>query len=172
MTKPLKTNGTPAKAPPRYRIEVATRYGQEDPHGTALNSQLTALGLPASLDVRVSSLYELVGSMTKHQAQQLSRDLLTDPITQEFRMDDTASSPAFLIGPHWRVEVWLKASVTDPVGESVREAARDLGLPRPDQVRTGKAYRVIGKVRRAQIEKLSNKLLANPVIHRTTVQSL
>ena len=79
------------------------------------------------------------------------------------------NSPAFLIGPHWRIEVWLKPTVTDPVGESVRRAVSDLGLPRPEIVRTGKAYRIVGKVHRAQIDKLLNKLLANPVIHRARV---
>ncbi|MFH2204504.1 MAG: phosphoribosylformylglycinamidine synthase subunit PurS [Elusimicrobiota bacterium] len=167
-----KHNGTAVKVPPRYRIEVAAKYGQDDPHGAALSSQLASIGLPASLDVRVSSLYELIGTMTKHHIQTLSRDLLTDPITQEFRLDDTASSPAFLIGPHWRVEVWLKPTVTDPTGESVREAVGDLGLPRPEQVRTGTAYRILGNARRPQIDRLLNKLLSNPLIHETIVQEL
>jgi len=172
MSIATKQNGTAVKAPPRYRVEVAAKYGQDDPHGAALSSQLASIGLPASLNVRVSSLYELVGSMTKHHIQTLSRDLLTDPITQEFRLDDTASSPAFLIGPHWRIEVWLKPTVTDPTGESVQEAADDLGLPRPERVRTGTAYRVLGNAKRPQIDKLLNKLLANPLIHETIVKEL
>jgi phosphoribosylformylglycinamidine (FGAM) synthase PurS component len=159
-----------SKPVPTYRVEVTTKYGQDDPHGSDLLSQLPSIGLPANMDVRVSNLYEIAGNMTKNQAQQLSRDLLTDPVTQEYRMDKSASSPAFLIGPHWRVEVWPKPTVTDPVGESVRNAAKDLGLPRPAKVRTGKGYRILGKqVKRSQVEKLLSKLLSNPVIHQTEV---
>ena len=155
---------------PTFRVEVTAKYGQDDPLGAALMSQLSSIGLPANMDVRVSDMYEVAGHMTKNQAQQISRDLLTDPVTQEFRMDNSASSPAFLIGPHWRIEVWPKPSVTDPAGESVRDAVSDLGLPRPVNVRTGKAYRILGKqVKRAQIEKLLTKLLSNPVIHTTEV---
>lgn len=164
-----KSSGTATKTPPCYRIEVASKFGHEDPGGNALAIQCQAIGLPASLSVRVSSLYEIIGPLTKHQATQISRDLLTDPITEEFRIDNTTPSPAFLIGPHWRLEVWLKPTVTDSAGESVRRAVTDLGLPRPEIVRTGKAYRIAGKVNRAQIDKLLSRLLANPVIHRTRV---
>lgn len=168
-----RANGASAKSSPRFRVEVASKYGQDDPHGAALIAQLPSIGLMADIDVRVSSLYEVAGNITKNQAQQLSRELLADPVTQEFRLGDTTPSQAFLVGPHWRVEVWLKPTVTDPVGESVREAARDLGLPKPNSVRTGKAYRIIGKqVSRAQVDKILNRLLANPVIHSVDVVSI
>lgn len=156
---------------PCYRVEVTSKFGQDDPNKAALASQFFSVGLPANLDVRVSSLYEVEGPLTKNQAQQLSRELLTDPVTQESRMDNSTTSPAFLIGPHWRVEVWLKPTVTDPVGESVCRAAGDLGLPLPKNVRTGTAYRILGRVKKAHVEKLIHKLLANPVIHRTEMKA-
>lgn len=152
-----------------YLIEVATKYGQTDARSAALLAQLPGIGATSAKDIRISTLYELTGRLTRGQAQQVSRDLLTDPITQESRMDQSTSSQAFLVGPHWRIEVWLKPTVTDPVGESVRKAVADLGLPEPERVRTGTAYRVLGKIGQGQIDKIVNRLLSNPVIHRTHV---
>lgn len=164
--KPSKKNGSSS----RFLIEVAAKHGQPDAPSAALFHQLALIGVAGAREIRISSLYEITGSLTRGQAQQVSRELLTDPITQESRMDRSASSQAFLLGPHWRIEVWLKPSVTDPAGQSVAKAVVDMGLPRPDAVRTGTAYRVLGKLSRVQAEKIAHQLLANPVIHRTSVE--
>lgn len=153
-------------------IEVSPKYGNPDPAGAALLSQVQLLGIAACRDLRVSSLYEIAGRYTQAQLHQIARDLLTDPVTQEYRLDGSASSPAFLLGPHWRIEVWPKPSVTDPAAESVLKAVCDLGLSAPESVRTGSAYRLLGRLAPAQAERVATKLLANPVIHRTNVQQL
>lgn len=163
-------NGTPKRAGARFVVEVTAKYGQPDSAAAALAPQLATLGVNGGVELRISSLYEITGALSRGQVQQISRDLLTDPITQESRMDRSTPSQGFLDGPHWRVEVWLKPTVTDPAGESVSKAVADLGLPRPERVRTGVAYRFLGRLSRAQVEKVAAKLLANPVIHRTIVE--
>jgi phosphoribosylformylglycinamidine (FGAM) synthase PurS component len=154
---------------PTHIIEITTKYGQADARAARVLAQLPGIGVNNAKDLRVSSLYELNGSLTKSQATQTAREILADPITQEYRTDKSTPSQAFLVGPHWRIEVWYKPAVTDPAGESVRKAMGDLGLPQPESVRTGTAYRFLGKIGKAQIEKITNKLLANPVVHRTAI---
>jgi phosphoribosylformylglycinamidine (FGAM) synthase PurS component len=153
-------------------VEVTSKLGVNDAPGQALLDQILAIGVPGAREVRVSSLYEIAGRLTTSQVDLLGRALLCDPITQEFRLDLSASSPAFLIGPHWRVEVWLKPQVTDPVGESVRKAVKDMDLPELESVRTGTAYQIVGRITQNQIEKIVSKLLANQLIHRTKVAQL
>jgi len=154
---------------PRHLVEVTTKYGTPDSTGTALLGQLPLLGIQTAKEIRVSTLYEITGKLSPNQMQQMSRDLLSDPITQEYRVERDTPSRAFLMGPHWRAEVWLKPTVTDPVGESVCKAVKDLGLPEPAAVRTGMAYHIIGRLNKAQAERIVEKLLSNPVIHRTTL---
>jgi phosphoribosylformylglycinamidine (FGAM) synthase PurS component len=157
---------------PTYVVEVASKLGFNDAPGQALLSQLPSIGICGAREVRVSSLYEISGRFSSAQVDGLGRNLLCDPITQEYRLDLSASSAAFLIGPHWRVEVWPKPQVTDPVGDSVRKAIVDMGLPEPESVRTGTAYQITGRITPNQLEKITTKLLSNRVIHRTKVVQL
>ncbi|MFA6093824.1 MAG: phosphoribosylformylglycinamidine synthase subunit PurS [Elusimicrobiota bacterium] len=154
---------------PTYIVEVASKLGSTDSMGQSILQQLPSLGIAGGREIRVSALYEIQGRLTLTQIQLACRGLLCDPITQEFRTDRSTPSSAFLIGPHWRVEVWLKPQVTDPVGESVRQALPGLGLPEPSRVRTGTAYHILGKLTPNQVERIANKLLANAIIHQTKV---
>ena len=156
----------------KYIVEIAPKYGMPDAAGSALLCHLPSIGIPGVREIRVSALYEISGPLSLNQAAQISRELLSDPITQDYRLDSSTPSPAFLVGPHWRVEVWLKPTVTDPVGESVCKAVRDMGLPQPERVRTGTAYRILGRVGHGQVERILWSLLANPVIHRSSTAQL
>ena len=162
-------NGTSGAAPLVYRVEVAGKQGFPDAAGMALLAQLPALGVQGAAEVRVCPLYELTGKYTANQVEQAAKELFADPVTQEYRVGDAPVGPGFLIGPHWRVEVWLKASVTDPVEASVRKGIADLGLPAPERVRCGTAYKISGRCQASQIEKIARKLLSNPVIHEYSI---
>ena len=73
---------------------------------------------------------DISGPITANQVQQAAKDLLCDSVTQEHRV--VTPMPPPLNGMNfWRVEVWLKPSVTDPVGETVRDVYRARGLLRP-----------------------------------------
>ncbi len=151
-----------------YSVEVRLKPDFTDAEGAAALALLSGAGLAAAKEVRASRLYQLRGSVNLGHVQQAARDLLCDPVTQEFRVLSSAS--AVLNGmSHWRVEVWLKPSVSDPVGDSVKDAMSDLGLPAPDSVRVGTAYLIGAKCGRTQLEKAVARALANPVIHRFTV---
>jgi phosphoribosylformylglycinamidine (FGAM) synthase PurS component len=69
----------------------------------------------------------------------------------------------------WRVEVWLKPTVSDPVGATVIEAVVEAGLPRPTAARCAMLYLLNGRAVKAQVEKAVAKSLANPLIHRVAV---
>ncbi|NDF61375.1 MAG: phosphoribosylformylglycinamidine synthase subunit PurS [Synechococcaceae bacterium WBB_3_034] len=74
-----------------------------------------------------------------------------------------------------RVLVSLRPSVLDPAGEATRAAAARLGVAGVSRLRIGKAVEVEleapdAEAARTQLELLSDRLLANPVIENWTLE--
>ncbi len=74
-----------------------------------------------------------------------------------------------------RVLVSLRPSVLDPAGEATRAAAARLGVAGVSRLRIGKAVEVEleapdAEAARCQLELLSDRLLANPVIENWTLE--
>jgi phosphoribosylformylglycinamidine synthase len=151
-----------------HRVEVRLRPEFPDAEGAKALSLLQGLGLTSAREVRTSRLYLLKGPYTSPHAQQAAKELLCDPVTQDWRLGEPEAVSANGMN-HWRVEVWLKETVTDPVGETVAAALAEMGLPTPESVRTGTAYAISGRCHRAQLEKAVARSLANPVVHRVSV---
>ena len=149
-------------------IEVKLRNEFNDAEGAAAMLLLREQGLSNIKEVRMGRLYEVSGALTANQAHQAGKDLLCDAVTQEFRL--VPAAPAPMNGMNfWRVEVWLKPTVSDPVGATVVEAIVEGGLPRPTAARCAMLYLLNGRAVKAQIEKAVAKSLANPLIHRVVV---
>lgn len=151
-----------------YQIEVRLKGEFTDAEGLTALSLLNGLGLNTARELRASRIYEIRGPLNAGHIQLAAKDLLCDGVTQEFHI--LSHAPQVLNGMnHWRVEVWLKPSVTDPVGESVAAAMAELGLPAPQSVRVASAYHISGKCHRNQLEKAVLRSLANPLIHQIKV---
>jgi phosphoribosylformylglycinamidine (FGAM) synthase PurS component len=151
-----------------HLLEVKLKGEFNDAEGAAAMALLREQGLSSLKDVRTGRLYEICGSLSANQAHQAGKDLLCDAVTQEFRL--VPSTPAPMNGMNfWRVEVWLKPTVSDPVGATVIEAIVEGGLPRPTSARCAALYLLTGRAIKAQIEKAMGKSLANPLIHRVVV---
>lgn len=146
-----------------YLVEVCLKSDFTDAEGQAAQWLLNAAGLGARA-VRAGRLYDLRGSLNLGHVHTAARELLCDCVTQEFRVWSAACA-----APHngclWRVEVWLKPTVTDTVGESVREALRDLGIA-DIAVRCGLSYHIAGRCSRHQLDRAVSRSLANPIVHR------
>lgn len=76
-----------------------------------------------------------------------------------------------------RVLVSLRPSVLDPAGEATRAAASRLGVGGVRRLRIGKAIELEldapdRATAEAQLEQLSDRLLANPVIENWTLEIL
>lgn len=74
-----------------------------------------------------------------------------------------------------RVQVSLRPSVLDPAGEATRAAAARLGVSGVKTLRIGKAIELELEApdqatAQAQVELLSDRLLANPVIEDWSLQ--
>ena len=75
---------------------------------------------------------------------------------------------------HAKVQVSLRTSVLDPAGEATKSAASKLGIKGISKLRIGKAIDIDIEASdlneaKAQLELLSDRLLANPVIEDWTL---
>ncbi|MBI5240233.1 MAG: phosphoribosylformylglycinamidine synthase subunit PurS [Elusimicrobia bacterium] len=157
---------TAAAGPGSYLVEVCLKSDFTDAEGQSAQWLLNSAGLSARA-VRVGRLYEMRGALNLGHVHVAVRELLCDCVTQEFRVWH-ASCAAPGNGCLWRVEVWLKPTVTDTVGESVRDALRDLGIP-DIAVRCGLAYHIAGRCSRQQLDRAVARSLANPIVHRVSL---
>lgn len=74
-----------------------------------------------------------------------------------------------------RVHVSLKAGVLDPQGEAIRRALGSLGFEGVEQVRQGKLIELElaesdPDAARAEVERMCEQLLANPVIESYSIE--
>ena len=113
----------------------------------------------------------------RREFSRLASGLLADPITERCSLKRRPG-----LGKFYRVEVWLKKSATDVVGESVKEAVHDMLGRAPSGVRFGRAYYFSGRGcrRRAtardvdayalRLRAVVAKTLANEIVQNFTVE--
>lgn len=167
-TKPKQKTAPPSRnGGSVHQIEVRLKPEFSDAEGVRALALLQEAGLNTARELRTSLIYEIRGPLNMGQVQQAARDLLCDCVTQEFKLVN--QTPVLNGMNYWRIEVWLKNSVSDCVGDTVRQAIAEMGLPAPDSVRCAVAYHITGKCGRNHIEKAVQKCLVNPLIHRFSV---
>ena len=115
---------------------------------------------------RLARLYKVEGDFTAAEFRRLGGELLADPVTETW-----AKAPARTDLKGWRVEVWLKDSVTDVVGESVEGAVEDVLGKKPESVRFGRAWCVAG-VTEAELRRAVAGTLVNETVNKFSVERI
>ncbi|MCA8954814.1 MAG: phosphoribosylformylglycinamidine synthase subunit PurS, partial [Planctomycetes bacterium] len=98
-----------------WRIEVAVQRDLPDPAGRAARNALEAVGLAAS-SVRSRRGYLLGTDLARGQVEQFAREVLVDPIQEEFDIWPPGADAPAVAG---RISVLPLPGVTDPVAHSV-----------------------------------------------------
>jgi phosphoribosylformylglycinamidine synthase len=142
-----------------YRIEVSVKEGFADPRSEGLQKDILDLGIKTVERVRVSSIYLLEGKMDEKELLAVCRELLTDPIVEEYSSDDTPAPEGARL-----VEVAYNPGVMDPVEDSVKKGIRDLGINTVTAVRTAKKYLLWGDFSDDTLNSICDKLLVNSVV--------
>jgi phosphoribosylformylglycinamidine synthase II len=142
-----------------YRIEVSVKEGFADPRSEGLLKDILDLGIKSVERVKVSSVYLLEGSLDDKERVTICRELLTDPIVEEYAADDSPAPAGARL-----VEVAYNPGVMDPVEESVKKGIRDLGIETITAVRTAKKHLFWGDLSDDTVKYISDKLLVNSVV--------
>jgi len=148
-----------------FRIEVLVKDGFTDPRAEALQKDIHDLGISTVKRVRVSDIYLLEGNLNEAELQTICKELLTDPIVEEYSYRETPyPDDAHLI------EVAYNPGVMDPVEESVQKGIRDLGITTVEAVRTAKRYLLWGELSEEALQSICDKLLVNSVVQHIVAQ--
>lgn len=157
-----------------------------DAHGQNVLSDFRLAGVNNIKRVKVSSLYKLKGELTTQEIETIAKELLTDPVTQEYNVKGICHSEAkpknlFFSAQNQNeilrsaqndslskvivIEVWLKPGVTDSVGENVVKGIKDLGLKKEVKAFSGSRYVFECDLAPLNFETAVKKILVNPLIH-------
>jgi phosphoribosylformylglycinamidine synthase len=148
-----------------FRIEVSVRDGFADPRSEGLEKDIHDLGITTLKKARVSNVYLLEGKLSEAELEKIGRELLADPIVEEFTYQEKPPpADAHL------VEVAYNPGVMDPVEESVRKGIRDLGITNVEAVRTARRYLLWGELTPEAIQSISDKLLVNSVVQHVVAR--
>jgi phosphoribosylformylglycinamidine synthase len=153
-----------------YRIEVFWRGGA-DGRAADLLGQIAHLGLNAVKQVTISNLYFLRGALTTDEVQRIAVEFLVDPIVEGYRWRPLSVPP---VGREagGEIEVGFHPGVTDPVAKHLLHRARQLGVSALEAVVTGARYAFAGNVPPADLRRIAEELLCNPVIQSYTLGEL
>jgi len=145
----------------QWRIEVFNRPGFSDVHGKSVFEDIRELGISSVEAVQSATVFLIEADFDKDFAQRLAKELLTDPVCEEYYIG--RSGPPAGLAKATLIEVHLKSGVTDPVAESVMAAVADMGV-KADNVRTARKYVLLGEITQSQTDTIAKKILANDCI--------
>ncbi len=152
-----------------YRIIVGER-SNHDPRSAACLADAHALGLISISRITCYDLYFLQGELSQEQLEQLTLQVLHDPVSQTILWQELpeGAGPTLSMGGNQPViEVTLRPGVTNPVAEQILRASRTLGITTLSAVSTGQRYVIQGEgITADTLQTLAHRLLSNPIIQR------
>ena len=147
-----------------YSIEVCLKAGQPDPRGEGIARGIHDLGIHTKdISVATSDIYWLDGALTPVELERVARELLVDPITQEYNCSPL--QPEDTADIH-NISVTYNPGVTDPVEETIMQALSNMGLANVRAAKTAQHYRIAGALNSAELDMIKARLLVNPIIQR------
>jgi phosphoribosylformylglycinamidine synthase len=147
-----------------FRIEVAYKPGAET--ATAIPEAAHQLTIDNVTGCRMVRLFFLRGDLDHADADRISRELLADPVTEVYCIDERVSD-----GVDHSIDVTLLPGVTDPAAENLVRAAHLLGMPGVQRAATGTRYLIDGILAPDQLKRLAREVCANPVIQRYCIDA-
>ncbi|MBF0483833.1 MAG: phosphoribosylformylglycinamidine synthase subunit PurL [Candidatus Omnitrophica bacterium] len=148
-----------------WRIEIFNKEGVFDVQGDGVMRSVVDLGIHSVHKVEVTQVYSIEGELDHNAVTKICKELLTDPITQDFKFTVQKDFlPTVNLEELRVIEIAYNPGVMDPVEYSVIKGIRDLGLGEASGVKTAKEYKIFGHITDGQADTLVNKVLANKII--------
>ena len=148
-----------------WKVEIFYKPEVPDTVGQGILEDIADLGISGVESVRTATVYWIEGTLDAQTIDRIGKELLADPITQNYTFEtDNASAN------DWIIEVQFKPGVTDAVGDSTVKGINDLGITGVNVVRTGQKYWLKGTLNAEVTENIANQLLMNDVIQTFSYQ--
>ncbi|HOL32708.1 MAG TPA: phosphoribosylformylglycinamidine synthase subunit PurS, partial [Anaerohalosphaeraceae bacterium] len=146
----------------QWRFEISSKQGFLDVHGRDILDDIRQFNILSVEDVISEKVYLIEADFDQPFAERVARELLTDPVCQEWHIGKSGIPAGPM--PATLIEVHLKSGVTDPVAESVMAALKDMGAGAVESVRTARKYVLLGNVTEKDRETIARRILANDCI--------
>jgi phosphoribosylformylglycinamidine synthase II len=150
-----------------WEVDILPRDPAQDAERARVEAEYALWGLspPAGgrLLLGTSHGYILEGELSAAQLDYLQQELFVDPLVERAEVRTLPAPAGSVPASNWTV--LLKPGVMDPVAQSVREAAQDLGILL-DSVRTFRRYRLLTEGLPSSCLAALRKLLANEAIEQ------
>jgi len=155
----------------QYKIEIFNKKNITDGAADNFRKDIADIGINSPLSAELNFIYLMEGNLLDKDVSLICGKLLADPVTQDFSFEHVGKTGKKEKTKQdiFSIEVLYKQGVTDAAGESARIGILDLGIKGVDSVRTGMKYIVEG-ITKEEAVKISQKLLANKVVHNYTIQ--
>jgi phosphoribosylformylglycinamidine (FGAM) synthase PurS component len=163
-----------------FTIEIRPKKSTYDPLARGVQAELLELGeKDAAKNVVTERLYRISGDFIPGQMETIADTLLLDPVVETASVSSdepivgkkktAEKKPKKKIG--FILDIWPKAGVTDPVGETVEKGLRDLSLRGIFHACSGQRYIFPNASNAKTIEALARSL-ANQLIHDINIRTL
>lgn len=153
-----------------HRVEVRLKHHLPDARGLGITKDIHDLGITTVSNVRVVDIYWLDADLIPDVLELVCRQLLADPVTEEYWYQGQPRSEKAAGADFHTVEVAYNPGVTEPVEDSVIKALRDLAVGEVRAVKTAHRYLIEGRLDNQQLEAICSKLLVNPIIQHIVKQ--
>ncbi len=158
-----------------FRVVVG-QMAEHDPRSASYLADARMLGTNNIEKIICRDLYFLKGFLSESQVNQLTKQILHDPVTQDITTEnigERGTSSLKGAADSKIIEVCLRPGVTDPVAGQIMRAAQILGINGLIAVSTGQRFLIKGKdIKKDVLQALADRLLCNNVIQRYALGSI
>ena len=148
-----------------WEVEILPAAGEPDYEGQRILSSASSQGITGLAGVQASRVFLLQGELRREDADQAARQLLADPVTEQYRLVDLLQSSAGsgATADQHVISVLFHPGVTDSVAENAVTALRRMGL-QVTHAATCRRYRLVGDLSSASHAVLCRRVLSNEAI--------
>lgn len=158
-----------------HLISISHLQKRSNSHEKHVQNLISSLGLKGIFCDGISALYRLEGNFAPTEVEKISRELLCDPVVEDFHVDKLPENKNIFFA-----DVWYKPGVTDAVGDSVLKAIHDLKIVSVNKAFAGTRYvfstSKSNRNRNLPVEKnvadFVNKQLLNPLVQECKIVKL
>jgi len=154
-----------------WRIEIKHKKGVFNSLAESIQRSIADLGLTTISKVEVARIYNIEGTLTAGDIQEICQRLLVDHVTQEYDFALQESTRPKVSKKYHTIEIAHNPGVMDPVENSTIKGIGDLGFDQVQSVRTAQKYLLYGSPTKKDLETVTNKILSNKLIQHVVDRS-
>ncbi|MDR0676011.1 MAG: phosphoribosylformylglycinamidine synthase subunit PurS [Elusimicrobiota bacterium] len=151
-------------------IQISYKKEEFDVLARSKICDIKTAGYDVNFDFRVEHLYSLDGNLEIRDLNIIAKELLVDPIIQNYKINTSFKSKEYI--NFYIADVWLKKGVTDSVGETIEKSIKSLGINKEIKVKTGIRYLIEKKKDIKEIREIIEKLFVNSIINELFFENI